>query len=49
MEKKGLKPRKKAGGNKWKDESNAFREAMRDNRLMEKAKREGKPITYYLK
>jgi len=47
-EKKGLKPKKRKGGGKWKEESNTFRQAMRDNRLMEKAKKEGKPLTYYL-
>ncbi|GMH92485.1 hypothetical protein TrVE_jg6732 [Triparma verrucosa] len=47
-EKKGLKPKTKKKSDKWKAESNNFRQAMRDNRLMEKAKKEGKPLTYYL-
>lgn len=47
-EKKGLKPKSKKKSDKWKAESNTFRQAMRDNRLMEKAKKEGKPLTYYL-
>lgn len=33
---------------KWKDESNSFREAMKANRLISKAEREGKPAHYYL-
>ena len=33
---------------KWKEESNAFREAMKANRMMDKAKKEGKPVDYYL-
>jgi len=45
----GLKPKRKVKDEKWKKESETFRNAMRDNRLMEKAKKEGKPITYYLK
>jgi hypothetical protein len=47
-EQKGLKPKPKKKSDKWKEESNNFRQAMRDNRLMEKAKKEGKPLTYYL-
>ena len=34
---------------KWKQESNSFRDAMKANRLMDRAKKEGKPLTYYLK
>ncbi|GMI33334.1 hypothetical protein TeGR_g9005, partial [Tetraparma gracilis] len=45
----GIKPKKKVKDDKWKKESEDFRNAMRDNRLMAKAKAEGKPITYYLK
>jgi hypothetical protein len=41
--------KKKVKDDKWKKESEDFRNAMRDNRLMAKAKAEGKPITYYLK
>ena len=33
---------------KWKEESNTFREAMRTNRLVAKAEAEGRPAHYYL-
>ena len=53
---KELAKKKKNGGvskkskrsNKWKEESNALREAMKANRLIAKAEREGKPAHYYL-
>jgi len=35
-------------GSKWKQESENFREAMKSNRLISKAEREGKPSHYYL-
>lgn len=34
---------------KWQEQSNTFREAMRTNRLIAKAQKEGKPVDYYLK
>ena len=40
---------KKPKENKWKKESESLREAMAANRAMERAKKEGKPLTYYLK
>lgn len=33
---------------KWQHESNALRDAMKANRLIAKAEREGKPAHYYL-
>mmetsp|Transcript_4121 Transcript_4121/g.9252 ORF Transcript_4121/g.9252 Transcript_4121/m.9252 type:complete len:275 (+) Transcript_4121:125-949(+) len=44
---KGSKKRSKKG-TKWRDESNNFREAMKANRLISKAEKEGKPAHYYL-
>lgn len=32
----------------WRQQSKEFREAMKANRLIEKAQREGKPAHYYL-
>ena len=43
----GSSSRKKKGG-KWQQESNALRDAMKANRLIAKAEREGKPAHYYL-
>mmetsp|Transcript_6870 Transcript_6870/g.20567 ORF Transcript_6870/g.20567 Transcript_6870/m.20567 type:complete len:662 (-) Transcript_6870:1391-3376(-) len=40
------KPKK--SNDKWRRESDTFREAMRANRLMAKAQKEGKPVDYYL-
>jgi conjugal transfer/entry exclusion protein len=53
---KELTKKKKSGGvskklkkrSKWQQESNALREAMKANRLIAKAEREGKPAHYYL-
>ncbi|KAL3777315.1 hypothetical protein ACHAWO_005081 [Cyclotella atomus] len=52
---KELAKKKKSGGaskkkksTKWQQESNALREAMKANRLIAKAEREGKPAHYYL-
>jgi conjugal transfer/entry exclusion protein len=53
---KELAKKKKSGGvskklkkrSKWQQESNALREAMKANRLIAKAEREGKPAHYYL-
>ena len=33
---------------KWREESKRFREAMKANRLITKAEKEGKPAHYYL-
>lgn len=33
---------------KWRQQSEEFREAMKSNRLVSKAQREGKPAHYYL-
>lgn len=40
--------KKSKKGSKWLKESNDFREAMKTNRLISKAEREGKPAHYYL-
>lgn len=47
--------RQKAKGNistkrddKWRQQSEEFREAMKSNRLIAKAQKEGKPAHYYL-
>ena len=40
--------KKSKRSSKWKEESNALREAMKANRLIAKAEREGKPAHYYL-
>lgn len=40
--------RPKKSSDKWRKESDSFREAMRANRLMAKAQKEGKPVDYYL-
>lgn len=44
---KSLRKRNKKGS-KWKEESATFREAMKANRLISKAEKEGKPAHYYL-
>ena len=43
---KGMRTSKKSG--KWRQQSEEFRDAMKCNRLVEKAQREGKPAHYYL-
>jgi len=45
---KGVKVNKKKDNTKWKEESKQFREAMKANRLMAKAEKEGKSATFYL-
>jgi conjugal transfer/entry exclusion protein len=52
---KELAKKKKSGGasrkkksTKWQQESNALRDAMKANRLIAKAEREGKPAHFYL-
>jgi len=45
---KGKSKKSKKSNDKWRQESNDFREAMRTNRLISKAEREGKPAHYYL-
>ena len=50
LTRKGKNGRNSKGkrGSKWREESNAFREAMKANRLITKAEKEGKPAHYYL-
>lgn len=43
----GVSKRSKKSG-KWKEESASLRDAMKANRLIAKAEREGKPAHYYL-
>ncbi len=43
---KGKRSSKKS--DKWRQQSEEFREAMKSNRLVTKAQREGKPAHYYL-
>lgn len=40
--------KKSSSYNKWKNQSNELRDAMKANRLIAKAKKEGKPLHYYL-
>ena len=40
--------KKSSYNNKWKNQSNELRDAMKANRLIAKAKKEGKPLHYYL-
>ena len=46
--KNGKWKKKSKKSDKWRQESNNFREAMKTNRLISKAEREGKPAHYYL-
>ena len=39
---------KKKNSQKWREQSQEFREAMKSNRLIAKAEKEGRPPTYYL-
>lgn len=43
---KGIRSGKKS--NKWRKQSEEFRDAMKCNRLVEKAQREGRPAHFYL-
>ena len=42
------KRKKKTKSQKWREHSQEFREAMKSNRLIAKAEKEGRPPTYYL-
>jgi conjugal transfer/entry exclusion protein len=46
--KKSAMASRKKKSTKWQEESNALREAMKANRLIAKAEREGKPAHFYL-